>query len=67
ISFLGDYGDGLGVLKLGTGAAATLVLSVVIYLIALEVRLPVPEVERHIEQAKTEASAEEAELGEASN
>ncbi|MGH3624809.1 MAG: APC family permease [Sciscionella sp.] len=67
ISFLGDYGDGLGVLKLGTGAAATLVLSVVIYLIALQVRLPVPEVERHIEQATTEAVAEEAELGEASN
>lgn len=66
ISYLGDYGDGQHVLKLGTGALAMLVLSVAIYVLALTVRLPVPQVEQHIEDAKVEARIEESELGEAS-
>lgn len=66
ISFLGDYGDGLGVLGLGTGAAATLLLTALIYLVALRVRLAPVEVERQIDDAKREAAQEDAELGAAS-
>lgn len=62
ISWLSDY-DGIGVLSLGWGALCMLVLSVLIYVLALRTMLGTEEIERNIAATSQEARAEEAELG----
>lgn len=63
ISYLGDYDGGRGVFSgLGTGFAVNLVWSVVIYVLAVRVRLPGGRVRRVIaELPHDEVEIEEAE------
>ncbi len=56
ISYLGEFGDGLGLFGIGWGFVINLVLSVVIYAIALKVRLPKAEVEEHLGASKGESA-----------
>ncbi|MCX3058263.1 APC family permease [Streptomyces beihaiensis] len=63
ISRIGDYDGGLGWIGLGWGFVFNLVLSAVVYLIALRVRLPQARVVEHIEEAREESRLEEEELG----
>ena len=50
ISLLGDYGGGLGILSLGWGALAVFGLSLVIFLIAVRMRLSPDSVVRGVEE-----------------
>lgn len=61
ISYLGDYG-GKGVLGFGTAIPILFVFSVVIYVIALKVRLHPDTVAAHVEEAMLESELEEEEL-----
>jgi amino acid transporter len=61
ISYLGDYG-GRGVIGFGSAIPIMLVFSVVIYALALYVRLDPEVVERNVEETKNEVAAEEEEL-----
>lgn len=63
ISYLGEYGGGLGVIGLGWGFLATLGLTMAIYALALHVMLPKSEVEQHIVETTAEAAEEDAVLG----
>ncbi len=63
ISWLGDYGGGLGVLHFDTAIPVILVFSVAIYAIAYAVRLSPARTEEAVEFSKREAAIEEAELG----
>ncbi len=61
ISYLGDYG-GREVIGFGTAIPILFVFSVVIYWIALQVRLAPEEVKEHVENARKESEIEEKEL-----
>jgi hypothetical protein len=61
ISYLGDYG-GKGVIGFGTAIPILFVFSVVIYMIALRVRLHPDKVAAHVEEALLESELEEQEL-----
>ncbi|MDQ2796207.1 MAG: APC family permease [Actinomycetota bacterium] len=52
-----------GAIPFGWDFLVVLALSVVVWMVALKVRLPQAEVERNIEETKAEAAEEEAELG----
>jgi amino acid transporter len=65
ISYLGDYG-GKGVIGFGEAIPILFVFSVVIYTIALSVRLHPDEVAAHVEEARRESELEEGELAGAS-
>ncbi len=62
ISYLGDYG-GTGLIGFGIAIPVLGVFSALIYGIAYAVALPVEKIEEYIEDVRTEAHAEEAELG----
>ena len=61
ISYLGDYG-GREVIGFGTAIPILFVFSVVIYWIALQVRLAPDAVKEHVENARLESEIEEKEL-----
>ncbi len=61
ISYLGDYG-GRGVIGFGWAIPLLFVFSVVIYVIALNVRLAPDVVAEHVEESRKEAELEEQEL-----
>jgi amino acid transporter len=69
ISYLGDYPDqsvkagNTGAIGFGWGFVVVLALCVVVYWLALQVKLPAEQVERNIEATKAEAAEEEHELG----
>jgi amino acid transporter len=63
LSWLGDYGGGLGVLHFGSAIPVIFVFSALIYWMAYSVRLDPTEVERHIQESRREASVEEEALG----
>lgn len=69
ISYVGDYPDqsshagNTGAISFGWGFLVILALSVLVYLLALWVKLPGDVVEQHIEQTTAEAAEEERELG----
>ncbi|GHJ35622.1 APC family permease [Streptomyces sp. TS71-3] len=65
ISWLGDYDGGTGVIGFGWGFVANLVLTAIVYFLALRVPLSRERVLENIEEAKAEARQEEAALGEA--
>lgn len=69
ISYLGDYPEqskhagNTSTIGFGWGFLVTLALSIVVYWLALKVRLPKAQVKVNIEQTKAEAQQEDAELG----
>ncbi len=63
ISWLGDYGGGLGVLHFDTAFPVTFVFSGIIFALAWRVKLPTPAVERYIAEAREEAAEEDEVLG----
>ncbi|HEV7204044.1 MAG TPA: APC family permease [Jatrophihabitans sp.] len=69
ISYLGDYPEqskaagNTGTIGFGWGFLVLFGLSIVVWAIAMAVRLPGDEVRRNIEETKAEAAEEEAELG----
>jgi amino acid transporter len=60
VSYLGSYGGGQHVLKLGTGALAMLAVSVVVYLSAYRLRLPGARVEQMLDEAAAEGAGARA-------
>jgi amino acid transporter len=65
ISYSGAYDGGKGYIGLGWGFVANLVLTAIVYLLALRVKLPRERVLAHIEAAKAESRLEDAALGQA--
>jgi amino acid transporter len=67
ISYLGSYPDpasgNRGVIGFGWGFVVIAALTGLVYAIALRVRLPRSEVERHVEETRVESEGEEKELG----
>ncbi|MEJ5943743.1 APC family permease [Pseudokineococcus basanitobsidens] len=63
ISLLGDYDGGLGVLHFATAIPVVVVLSVLVYVVALAVRLDPERVRALVAEAEAEAATEESELG----
>jgi amino acid transporter len=69
ISYLGDYPEksaGAGnraLIGFGWGFLVVLGLSVIVWAVAMRVRLPRAEVDRHVEQTTLEAQLEDQELG----
>ena len=63
LSYLGDYGGGRGTIGFGSAIPILFVFSVVIYVLALSVRLDRRTVDDHIEHVQHEAEIEESELG----
>ncbi|HEX6516364.1 MAG TPA: APC family permease [Nocardioidaceae bacterium] len=61
VSYLGDYG-GLGVIGFGEAIPILFGLSLVVYVIALNVRLTPEEVAVHVEESRRESTIEETEL-----
>jgi amino acid transporter len=68
ISYLGSYPDpgagNRGIITFGWGFLVLLALTVLVYALALWVRLPRSRVEQNVEETVAEAAAEERELGE---
>ncbi|MEO7069236.1 MAG: APC family permease [Nostocoides sp.] len=63
-SWLGDYGGGRGVLHFGSSIPVIFVFSLLVYWLAYTLRLRRPLVLANIERVKSEAAAEEEDLGE---
>jgi hypothetical protein len=69
ISYLGDYPEksshagNRAAIGFGWGFLAMFLLSVLVWALAMRVRLPRSEVERHVEDTAMEAKMEEQELG----
>lgn len=59
ISWLGDYGGGVGVLHFDTAIPVTLLFSAAIYWLAERVRLDPGAVERNVEHTRAEAALED--------
>jgi amino acid transporter len=55
ISYLGTFGDGAGVIPFGWDVLVVSVFSIVIYALAMSVRLTPEEVRRHVAEAREEA------------
>jgi amino acid transporter len=62
LSWLGDYGGGVGVLHFGSAILVTFVFSVLIYWMAIAVRLDPAAVRRYVQQSQQEAAVENAEI-----
>jgi amino acid transporter len=62
VSYLGPYGGGKNVIGFGWSFVVIAALTVVIYVIAMAVRLHPDAVAEHVEQSRAEAAAEEKEL-----
>ncbi len=62
LSWLGDYGGGVGVLHFGSAIPVTFIFSLLIYWMAIAVRLDPPAVRRYVEQSQREAAVEDAEV-----
>ncbi len=62
LSWLSDYGGGLGVLHFGSAIPVTFVFSALIYWMAHSVRLERTVVDEHIEESRREAALEDEQL-----
>ncbi|MGI8576700.1 MAG: APC family permease [Nocardioidaceae bacterium] len=62
-SYIGDYGGGRGWIGFGTAIPILLAFSIIIYFLALYVRLAPARVHENIEHSRREAEVEVAELG----
>jgi amino acid transporter len=63
ISWLGDYGGGIGVIGFGWSILILLGVSVAVYAIAVANRLAPEEAQRHIEYSRKESEVEEETMG----
>jgi amino acid transporter len=59
LSWLGDYGGGLGVLHFDSAIPVTFVFSALVYWLAYTVRLAPESVERNVEHSRREAAVED--------
>jgi amino acid transporter len=62
ISYLGAFGEGLGVIPFGWDVLVVAVFSIAIYALAMSVRLTPEEVRRHAADAREEAEEVDEEL-----
>ena len=62
ISYLGAYGDGLGVIGFGAAFPVIGVFSLIIFMLAVRVRLVPERAAEHVEHSRAEADGEEHEL-----
>ena len=62
ISYLGAYGDGLGVIGFGAAFPVIGVFSLIIFMLAVRVRLVPERAAEHVEHSRAEAEGEEHEL-----
>ena len=62
ISYLGAYGDGLGVIGFGAAFPVIGVFSLIIFMLAVRVRLVPERAAERVEHSRAEAEGEEHEL-----